>query len=144
MGLTPTGAIGLTPIQEEKEARTSKESTTEVSQLRGLLEEHLGLVDEDAPRKLLDACRARAGKNAATVDQIMHVVRTKLAAARHARNPIGLLIDAVPKHFPLLCRAVETSNAEEPPNGKDYWQRLAEDPDTPTTLREQAKRLAKV
>ena len=144
MRLTPTEGVGFTPIQEGKEAKTSKESTTEILRLRVLLEEHLGLVDDEAPRKLIAACRARAGNSPVTLDQIMSIVRTKLAAARHARNPIGLLIEAVPKHFPLPSRAVETESAPVKPEDQDYWQRLVDDPNTPEALREQAKRLYKV
>jgi len=78
------------------------------------------------------------------VDQVAEIVQAKLAAVRQARNPIGLLLEAVPKHFPLANRAVETRNTEEQPNDRDYWQRLVNDPDTPEALREQAKRLYKV
>jgi hypothetical protein len=145
IGLTPTGGIGFTPIHEVKEAKTSKESTTDANKLRDFLEQqHLGLIDDDVPRRLLTACRARAGDSPVTVDQVISVVRAKLAAVRNGRNPIGLLIEAVPKYFPLPSRPQEMQSPEELPNEREYWQRVVDDPNAPEALRKQAKRLRKV
>jgi hypothetical protein len=141
VGFTPTEGIGVTPIQTVKEASSKRETTSDTNKLREFMEQQLGLIDDDAARRLIIACQLRAGKNPVTVDQIISVVMAKLPATRKARNPVGLLIEAVPKHFPLSKHAEKAVCSEESANQREYWERIIASPDAPETLKEEARRL---
>ena len=141
VGAALTGTVGPKPtLLETVETKKDNTSAADLQELRSGLAEQIGWIDEDAARRLLEGCQSRAGKTVSTA-QILGVVASKLSAARKARNPVGLLIDAVPKAFPLPDLPTERLYPDEEPNDQAYWEGILTNENAPEGLKQQAKHL---
>ena len=117
-------------------------TSTDLQELRDGLVKQIGWIDEDAARRLFEGCQNRAGKSVSP-SQILSVVSTKLPVARKARNPIGFLIDAVPKAFPL-SELEPIKEQWTPLNSEDehaYWEGVLANENAPEALKREAKHL---
>ena len=130
----PSGA----PLRSKK---NEKESSSDVATLRSFVEQAIAPMDEDAARKLLETCRSRAGDQPITADDIVSVIRSKSAAARKADNPIGLLLTAVPKSFPLAIAKPEPRQQEDPVEDLEYWEQMLTNPDATVSQLNHARKL---
>jgi hypothetical protein len=106
IGRAPTGSMGKLPTPPVGETHTplgkvrNTEGITTTTAIRNVLSKY-GLVDDDAVDRLVKNCRTQALD--CTENEILHFVEEKgaLTKARDSRilNPIGFLIEAVPKCF---------------------------------------------
>ena len=144
MGTAPLGTVGATPtLLETTETKREKPSSLEVKELREYIQTHIGLIDEEAAQRLVVDCKKRAGKFVSATE-IIAVVSGKLAAVRKARNPVGLLIEAIPKNFPLPVppiAAMEASGEGHSVDDRIYWEKVLVNEDAPEALKREAKRL---
>jgi hypothetical protein len=81
----------------------SETSSSDLAPVRAALD-HYGRADDDAARLMVAKCRAKDAD--ATAEEIAGVIREKGDANMHAGrkrvlNPIGFLLEVVPKCFPL-------------------------------------------
>jgi hypothetical protein len=114
--------------------------------LRTLLEPHLGTIDDSALQQLWRQCRARAED--CTSREIAHFVNLKLRVSRNIQNPVGFVLQAVPKCFDngghltireLLRKQQEHTEAQWR-DAYEYWQQIAQDITQPDEERVEASR----
>jgi hypothetical protein len=153
-GKTPGGGDGdmqglslLDLNLREYIVNTSSLSTVVGRELRSVLQE----IDDDAVKTLCHECRKRAPD--CSPEEIIHCFRSKagqlLRFGKPVRNPVGLMLRAVPKCFegthPLYLRFRQTEQIrrEQEKQAEQQWhiqmaeyQRLAQDPDTPPEERD--------
>jgi predicted transcriptional regulator len=121
-----------TSFKEQCSEETS--SSSEVADLKRLLEPHTGILDDDAVRRLLEECRARAGD--ATLEEIAYIATQKIRLVRSIQNPAGFMLTAIPRHFASgghlsvreLLRKEAAQRVEQWREAFAFWTRLAEDP----------------
>lgn len=140
VGLAPIEGIGLRPIHTVREVNSKETSSSNAYKIRSFVETTLDRMDDEAAQKLLADCSSRAGNQLITVDQIIDAVRIKLPAAKKAKNPIGFLLAAVPKLFPLPLMQSQPVQ-EEDLEDFQYWEKVSQDPNAPESLREQAREI---
>jgi hypothetical protein len=72
-----------------------------------------GTADDDAARQLIEDCRAKEAN--ATVEEIVDAIRNKGSLVkrnpRAYTNPVGFLLTAVPKCFPLARQSAANADA---------------------------------
>jgi len=141
-----TTVVPETTIKIEQDTLEHRASS-EIQALRERVAKLLGLVDDDALRKLLAECRGRAGD--ATVEEVAYFVEHKLRWMRNIHNPVGFVLAAVPKHFAngghlgvrALLRQEADARQKEWEETAEYWKRVAEDPAQPEEERAEARQV---
>ena len=120
-------------------------SSSDILALRSALGNTLGIIDDEAIRKLFIQCRSRAGD--CTIEEIAYIVSQKLRFVRNIQNPVGFMLKAVPAHFEndghLPIREILRQQAEERlqqwQQTYQFWTKIAEDPAQPEEERNQAR-----
>lgn len=144
---TPIGAGGETHTPPLGETHTplgkakNTEGTTSSAAVRLALSQY-GTVDDDALSRLINNCQVRVGN--CTEEEIVYFIHEKSALTTgkgtRIQNPIGFLIDAVPKCFSgdaiRLYRQLSTITAVEEPNqeerDREWGREHAADLDNPS------------
>jgi hypothetical protein len=110
------------------------------AEVAALLRRHLP-ANEDAVRRLVDRCRE--ADPAATTGEICHFLDLKIA--QHARlssvqNPIGLLIESVPKCFSgAMIQEYREQVRRHQEQGREEARRVLQDPEATDSERDTAR-----
>lgn len=101
------------------------------------------LIDDDGVRLLIDGCQRN--DPACTDDEIAHFAgmsADKIRQQKNVTNPVGLLINQVPRFFPgAELTAYRARKAQEMAESRELARRVLDDPDSPEEHREWARTL---
>jgi len=136
---SPHGGRSFRAGAQEPSATSSSALRTPVGEL---LRRYLP-ADDDAVARLVEGC-LRADPTA-TAEEIVHFAGLKLAQHRHMRgiqNPIGLLIESVPKCFAGdLIREYRDELGRRAGQGRDEARKILDDPQASDADRVLARRI---